>query len=171
MVPALAASRHDSALDPRRVATSVRRCSDDDLDVLATLRRAWSEENAGAVIDDDAFHPAFAQWWEAERRTRTFFVVEVDERAVGMANVKRYDRMPVAGRSSGGWWAYVGNVFVLAEHRNAGVGRVLMDELIAWAFAAGAEHVRLAPSPLSMPFYDRLGFAAGSVVELDPPTS
>jgi GNAT superfamily N-acetyltransferase len=153
------------------VATSVRRCSDDDVDVLAGLRRAWNEESAGSAIDDDGFPAAFAAWWEAERHTRTFFVVEVDDRAVGMANVKHYDRMPVAGRSSGGWWAYVGNVFVLAEHRNTGVGRLLMDEVIAWASAAGAEHLRLAPSPLSVPFYARLGFTPGSVVELDPPTS
>jgi GNAT superfamily N-acetyltransferase len=152
------------------VALSVRRCSDDDLGVLADLRRAWNEEAAGAAIADGLFQGAFAAWWEAERHTRTFFVVEVDDRAVGMANVKHYQRMPVAGRATGGWWAYVGNVFVLAEHRNAGVGRALMDELIAWAFAAGAAHVRLAPSPLSVPFYARLGFTPGSVVELDPPT-
>jgi GNAT superfamily N-acetyltransferase len=153
------------------VALSVRRCSDDDVDVLAALRRAWNEEATGDAIEDDSFLAAFSAWWEAERHTRTFFVVEVDGRPVGMANVKHYERMPVAGRSTGGWWAYVGNVFVLADHRNSGVGRALMDELIAWAFAAGAAHVRLVPSPLSVPFYARLGFTPGSVVELDPPTS
>jgi GNAT superfamily N-acetyltransferase len=108
---------------------------------------------------------------EEEQHSRTFFVAEVDELAVGMANVKRYDRMPIAGRPRGGWWGYVGNVFVLPDYRNTGVGGDLMDDLIAWAFAAGAEHLRLAPSPLSVPFYDRLGFAPGSDVELDPPTS
>jgi GNAT superfamily N-acetyltransferase len=153
------------------VAISVRRCNDDDVDVVAGLRRAWNEENAGAVIEDDGFHVAFAAWWELERHSRTFFVVEVDDLAVGMANVKRYDRRPMAGRSSSGWWGYVGNVFVLADHRNSGVGRALMDELIAWPCAAGAEHLRLAPSPLSVPFYDRLGFTPGAVVERDPPTS
>ena len=49
--------------------------------------------------------------------------------------VKRYERMPVAGRPGAGVWGYVGNVFVLAEHRNVGVGQVLMDSLIAWAGA------------------------------------
>jgi GNAT superfamily N-acetyltransferase len=153
------------------VVISVRRCSDDDVSVVADLRRAWNEENADAVVEVDGYRVAFAAWWNEERQSRTFFVVEVDAVAVGMANVKRYDRMPVAGRSTPGWWGYVGNVFVLAEYRNAGVGRALMDDLIGWAFGAGAEHLRLAPSPLSVPFYDRLGFTPGSVVQLDPPAS
>ena len=126
-------------------------------------------KSAGGPIDDAGFAGAFHDWWSLERQTRTFFLVEVGARPIGMANVKRYDRMPVAGRPSGGWWGYVGNVFVLAEHRNVGMGRVLMDELVRWASNAGAEHLRLAPSPPSQRFYERLGFRSGAVVEFDPP--
>jgi GNAT superfamily N-acetyltransferase len=149
----------------------VRIADDADVDTLTELRRVWNEENAGAAIDDEVFAGAFRDWWREERPTRTFFLVDVDGRCVGMANVKHYRRMPVAGRSSGGWWGYVGNVFVLAEHRNRGIGRVLMDEVIRWAAAVGAEHLRLAPSPLSKPFYARLGFEPGAVVERDPPSA
>jgi GNAT superfamily N-acetyltransferase len=153
------------------VGVSVRIAGDGDMAVVAALRRAWNEEDLGAAIEDGDFDAAFAAWWEAERATRTFFVVDVDGEAVGMANIKRYNRMPMAGRSSAGWWGYVGNVFVLPNHRNAGVGRALMDALVAWAGAAGMAHLRLAPSDASASFYRRLGFAAGSVVELDPPAS
>ena len=152
------------------MAISVRRAGDHDIRAIAALRRAWNEEDRGGVIDDPGFDDAFAAWWETERPTRTFFLVELDGVDVGMANVKHYERMPVAGRPSGGWWGYVGNVFVLPAHRDAGVGRALMEGLTAWAFAAGAEHLRLSPSPRSVSFYDRLGFVPGSVVELDPPT-
>jgi GNAT superfamily N-acetyltransferase len=148
---------------------AVRLAGEVDLAIVTALRRAWNEEQAGGPVDDPAFERGFAQWWDAERATRTFFLVELNGIAVGMANVKRYERMPVAGRASGGWWGYVGNVFVLAEHRNEGVGRALMDELIAWAGPAGMEHLRLSPSPLSQSFYRRLGFQPGAVVELDPP--
>jgi GNAT superfamily N-acetyltransferase len=147
----------------------VRLAIDGDLGALTRLRRAWTEENAGAPIDDAGFDAAFAAWCDAERATRTFFLVEVDGVAVGMANVKRYERMPVPGRPSGGCWGYVGNVFVQPEHRSDGVGAALMQALQAWAWSAGMEHLRLAPSPRSIPFYDRLGYEAGSVVELDPP--
>ncbi len=148
---------------------SIRIAGDGDVGVLAGLRRAWNEENAGGPIDDAGFEAVFDEWWAAERPSRTFFLVEVDGRPVGMANVKRYGRMPMAGRPSRGSWGYVGNVFVLAEHRNAGVGRTLMEELIAWAGRMRLDHLRLAPSPLSMSFYARLGFLPGAVVELDPP--
>jgi GNAT superfamily N-acetyltransferase len=152
------------------VRISVRIAGDDDVGVLVSLRRAWNEEVADAPIDDAGFERAFNEWWAAERTTRTFFLVEVDGSAVGMANVKRYSRMPVAGRAGGGQWGYVGNVFVLAEHRNAGVGRALMDDVIAWAGQTRMEHLRLAPSPLSKSFYALLGFLPGAVVELDPPS-
>jgi GNAT superfamily N-acetyltransferase len=147
----------------------VRVATGDDIDVVAWLRRRWTEENEGGPIDDPEFDERFRAWFAAEQPTRTFFVVEVDGRAVGIANVKRYERMPVPGRASAGWWGYVGNVFVLPELRDAGVGQRLMDELIRWAGDAGAEHLRLAPSPRSKSFYERLGFEPGAVVEFDPP--
>ena len=151
------------------MGVSVRVAGDDDVAALTALRRAWTEENAGAPIDDPEFDAAFAAWWAVEHATRAFFLVEVDGAAIGMANVKRYERMPVPGRPSG-FWGYVGNVFVLPEHRNAGVGAVLMNALAKWAWSEGMAHLRLAPSPLSVSFYDRLGYVPGSVVELDPPS-
>ena len=147
---------------------TVRVADDGDIDTLTRLRRLWTEENAGAPIDDPSFDDAFAAWIATERSTRTFFLVELDGLAVGMANVKRYDRMPVPGRPAG-CWGYVGNVFVLPSHRDAGIGAVLMRALEEWAWSAGMEHLRLAPSPRSGTFYARLGYTAGSVVELDPP--
>ena len=45
----------------------------------------------------------------------------------------------------------------------------LMHALEDWAWSEGMAHLRLAPSPLSATFYDRLGYVPGAVVELDPP--
>jgi len=137
--------------------------------MLVALRRAWNEESAGVAIDDPHFDAAFRVWWEAERTTRTFFLAVLDGHAVGMANVKQYDRMPVAGRASAGRWGYVGDVFVLPDHRNTGIGEALMEGIVEWAGKTGLVHLRLAASPLSVPFYERLGFVPGAVVELDPP--
>ena len=150
------------------MAVEVRVAGDDDVVHLATLRRRWNEERREAPIDDPGFEASFRRWWEAERATRTFFLAEVDGQPVGMANVKRYTRMPAAGMASAGEWGYVGNVFVLAEHRNARIGQILMERIVQWAGAHGLEHLRLAPSERSVPFYARLGFVPGAVVELDP---
>jgi len=97
-----------------------------------------------------------------------YFLVEIDGVAIGMAKVKRYQRMPTAGRRAR-CWGYVGSVFILEAHRNTGIGEALMNHVVAWASDEQLAHLRLAPSPLSMPFYPRLGFLPGAVVELDPP--
>ena len=149
----------------------VRAAEGDDVGVLAALRRRWNEERREGAIDDAEFEARFRAWWEAEAPTRTFFVAEMDGRPVGMANVKHYTRMPAAGMESAGQWGYVGNVFVLAEHRNVRIGQVLMEHISRWAGEQGFEHLRLAPSARSIPFYERLGFVPGAVVELDPPAS
>ena len=165
----MASAWPDGAGDPDAAEISIRVADDDDVAVIARLRRTWNEENAGGPVDDAGFETAFHAWWDAERPTRTFFVVEVAGDAVGMANVKQYDRMPVAGGANRLRWGYVGNVFVRAEYRNAGIGQALMGALIAWAEKADLDHLRLAPSPRSRSFYARLGFQPGAVVELDPP--
>ena len=145
----------------------IRIAGDDEVGTLAWLRRRWNEEARG-VADDPAFEDRFREWWEAEHDTRTFFLAELDGGPVGMANVKHYTRMPAAGMDSAGRWGYVGNVFVLAEHRDVGIGQALMAHIAEWARGEGFEHLRLAPSERSIPFYARLGFVPGAVVELDP---
>jgi GNAT superfamily N-acetyltransferase len=149
-----------------QVALSVRIASDVDVTALATLRRAWNEENLGGPIHDPHFNAAFSSWWKQERATRTFFLAEVDGLAIGMANVKRFRRMPTAGRPSS-HWGYVGNVFIREGDRNGGHGEALMHHIVTWALSEEFAHLRLAPSILSRRFYARLGFLAGEVVQLD----
>ena len=158
-----------SAVPEAPVAVSVRIADERDVDHLTSLRRRWNEEWHETSIDDAGFDARFRAWWVAERTTRTFFLAELDGAPVGMANVKRYTRMPAAGMASAGEWGYVGNVFVLAEQRNARIGQALMERIVDWAGDEGLEHLRLAPSERSIPFYARLGFVPGAVVELDPP--
>jgi GNAT superfamily N-acetyltransferase len=152
------------------MGASIRIATDDDRPALAALRHRWNEENAGAPIEDPGFDEAFTRWWDAERATRTFFIAEEDAEAIGMANVTHYERMPVAGDGDAGRWGYVGNVFVVPERRNGGIGQLLMDDILAWAARDGLAHLRLAPSPRSFSFYERLGYRTGAVVELDPPS-
>ena len=63
----------------------VRVAGDGDVDSLLALRRAWAEENDGPV-DDDGFDARFTAWVAEESPSRTFFLAEVDGKAVGMAN-------------------------------------------------------------------------------------
>ena len=146
----------------------IRVAGDGDVPTLVALRRSWNEEDAGGAVDDPDFEARLRSWLAAEGDTRTYFLVEVDGEPIGMANVKRYVRMPAVGRPDAGHWGYVGNVFVRADRRDAGVGRALMETLIEWCRAHGYERLRLAPSERARPFYTRLGFVPGQVIQLDP---
>lgn len=57
-----------------------------------------------------------------------------------------------------GPWGYVTGVFTRPEARNAGVGRRLLDHVIAWAKARPLHLLLLWPSERSVPFYRRAGF-------------
>ena len=150
------------------MSVSVRVAGERDTGTLVALRRAWNEEDSGGPADDPELAARFETWLAAEGGTRTFFIVEVDGEPVGMANVKRYVRMPVAGREDAGHWGYIGNVYVHADHRDAGVGRALMAALVDWCREHRYERLRLAPTERARPFYTRLGFVPGQVIQLNP---
>ena len=76
-----------------------------------------------------------------------------------MMNLAVFERMPRPGRDAG-TWGYLANAFVLEPYRNQGIGRLLLDALLAHAEAEGYVRVVLRPSERSMRFYRRAGFTA-----------
>ena len=144
----------------------IRRAGRDDLPALIDLRRrAGAEKGAG---DDDGFAERFGAWFEVEDPRRRFWLAEHDGDAIGMVNLLTFERMPTPGRDAGRW-GYLGNMFVLPEHRNGGVGRLLLDAVVAHADAAGLVRVVLSPSERSIPFYRRAGFGdAGELLVRRP---
>ncbi|USX48376.1 GNAT family N-acetyltransferase [Lentzea sp. HUAS12] len=146
---------------PRTV--SIRQADEHDAAVLAALRRAWSEEQAGHPLDDEDFEEHFAQWYAVEASRRATFVAELSGEAVGMMNFALFERMPRPGRPAGRW-AYIGNAFVLAAHRNRGVGTMLLDAAVAHARERGCVRIVLSPSERSVSFYERAGFGPATML-------
>ena len=105
-------------------------------------------------------------WLQAEASHRTFWLAEDDE-PIGMANLLTFERMPAPGGDAGRW-GYLGNMFVVPERRDAGVGRALLEALVAHADAAGLERIVLSPSERSVPFYRRAGFGDADSLLLRP---
>lgn len=138
-----------------------------DVDEVARLRRAWAEEQAGAVLPDPGFEESLAGWFRREHGQRVTWLAEEDgpaapgQRAVGMLNMLVFTRMPRPADARGHRrtrWGYVANVFVAAEARNAGVGRLLVDACVAHADQQRFARLVLSPSERSVPFYARAGF-------------
>ena len=144
-----------------RIATAA------DVDVVAALRRAWAAEESGPVNDEGAFELGFADWYAAEAGRRTTWLAATGEEPVGMLNLVEFRRMPRPGRPRSGW-GYVSNLFVLAEHRNGGLGRALLDAAIDAAKQREYARLVLSPSVRAVPLYERAGFARADELMLLP---
>ncbi|HEY7048023.1 MAG TPA: GNAT family N-acetyltransferase [Jatrophihabitantaceae bacterium] len=135
---------------------TVRPATDDDADMLAALRRAWVEEDAGPV-DDPGYAQAFVDWYDREGDRRLAWIGFVDGAPVGMLSMLEYRRMPLPGRLDSRW-GYISNVFVLGRHRNHGLGRELLDAALTAARERHYVRLVLSPSERAIPFYGRAGF-------------
>lgn len=145
----------------------IREATDADAAAICELRHAWTEEDAGAPIDDDAFAAAFEEWWAVEGSHRRFWLAELDGGAVGMVSLVSMRRMPQPGRAPSAW-GYVQHMYVRAEHRNDGVGGALLRTAIEAARTAGWWHLLLHPTQRAVPFYERHGFRPADFVHALP---
>lgn len=134
----------------------IRRADAADVDALTNLRRQWTEERRGTG-PDPSFADRFRAWFATEAHQRTFWMAVHEDQAVGMTNLLTFQRMPGPGIDAGRW-GYLGNMYVAPEHRDAGVGRQLLDAVVAHADAQGLERIVLSPSERSVAFYRRAGF-------------
>jgi len=139
----------------------IRRAMMTDAAVLARLRRHWRVERHGTPLDADPdFEQRFGDWLaEQLGRGSVGWLAYVGSEPVGMLLMFVHERMPEPDRDAGRW-GYVGNVFVLPRHRDAGVGRMLLDAALEHADAQRFARVLLNPSLRSVPFYERAGFSS-----------
>jgi GNAT superfamily N-acetyltransferase len=140
------------------LSDEIRIATWDDRAAVASLRRAWTEEQAGAPVEDDAFTARFEEWLEREQHQRVTWLGHVGGAPVGMLNLLVFTRMPRPGQQRNSRWGYLANFFVRPEHRNGGLGSRMLAACTAYADDHGFVRVVLSPSERSVPFYARGGF-------------
>jgi GNAT superfamily N-acetyltransferase len=124
----------------------------DDVAAIADLRSLST-----GVRSDSGFEQRLSEWLVGEGERRTTWLAWVGARAVGMASVFEYRRMPRPGR----WdsrWGYLSNMFVSEEFRNQGVGSTLLAAIIEAAEKRAYARLLLSPSEEAVRFYQRAGF-------------
>jgi GNAT superfamily N-acetyltransferase len=136
--------------------TVIRIAATADGPAIAALRRTWTAEDHGET-EDEGFQARFLDWYERESARRITWLAEVSGEPVAMMNLAIFERMPRPGRNAG-TWGYLANAFVLGPYRNQGIGRLLLNALLAHADAHGYVRVVLRPSERAIPFYLRAGF-------------
>jgi GNAT superfamily N-acetyltransferase len=148
--------------DERGAAARVRRAEAQDVAALARLRWGWrTSERDERGLSQVEFGTAFARWWSGRRATHAAFIAELGGVTVGMAWLAVFDRIPQPRRLE----RLAGNVqsvFVLDEFRNQGIGRALVEAVIAEARSRDVGYLIVHPSERAYPLYERLGFAETS---------
>jgi GNAT superfamily N-acetyltransferase len=136
---------------------TVRRGTVDDAPALAQLRWQWEVDEHGATPDVDraAYLDQFTRWVLDHRATHLSFVAEVDGALAGMAWLMLGDRVPAATRMHRRF-GDVQSVYVVPEHRNAGIGANLMAAVLREA--GGMEFVTVHSSERALTMYRRAGF-------------
>lgn len=117
----------------------------------------------------------YVEWIEADlssepRDGALALVAEVDREVVGHLEARTLEPIDSAGwqsvRNLGQRRVFVDALAVAAAHRRTGAGRALMAATEDWARRQGAAVVLLdtwAGSPLSVPFYESLGYARRAI--------
>jgi GNAT superfamily N-acetyltransferase len=152
---------------PHKESAIARQAGVSDAGDLARLRWIWRAVERNETGDPDRFGVDFGDWMAKHHETHLPFMVEVDGAAVGMAWLAVIERIP----GPENWTRLSGaiqSVYVLAEHRNCGLGSILLRELIQGARHKGLDYLSVHPSPRSFPFYRRLDFRGeGSLLFLE----
>jgi GNAT superfamily N-acetyltransferase len=136
---------------------------------LAQLRRSWTTELAAAV-EDPRFAATFAAWLERQQGHRTFWIADDEGHPVGMVNLLTIERMPRPGLPTS-QWGYLGNLYVLPDHRLTGVGTQLVTALLATAAQRGLGRVLVHPNEGSLPFWRRTAFVGASDLLVHEPSA
>ncbi|WP_203928773.1 GNAT family N-acetyltransferase [Virgisporangium ochraceum] len=136
---------------------TVRRGTAEDAPALARLRWQWEVDEHGATpdLDEATYLENFTRWAAAHRATHVPFVAEVDGVPAGMAWLMVSDRVPAATRMHRRF-GDVQSVYVVPEHRNAGIGAKLMAAVLREA--GGLEFVTVHSSARAISMYRRAGF-------------
>lgn len=90
------------------------------------------------------------------------FVLRVEGKVAGMANA-----LITVSTAQGTRVLLLEDVIVSAKYRGAGLGRALVEQVLAWATAQGMTRVTLLAdqdNASALAFYDRLGFENSAMV-------
>lgn len=95
------------------------------------------------------------------------FVLRVDGQVAGMANA-----LVTVSTAEGGRVLLLEDVIVRSEHRGGGLGRQLVEHVLAWAHEQGMTRVTLLAdrdNHAALDFYRRLGFEHSNMLVLRKP--
>lgn len=144
--------------EPVRIRPATR----DDAPILARLRYRFRIEHGGEPIEtEEAFVGRCAGWMADRLGTGPRWRCWAAEQAAGIVGnlwLQLMEKLPNPV-SEPEHHAYITNVYVLPDWRNAGVGALLLEAALDWCRNSEIDAVFLWPSDRSRSFYMRHGFS------------
>jgi GNAT superfamily N-acetyltransferase len=136
----------------------VRVAGADDMGQLAGLLARFGEPGRPAGAEP-AFAADLLRWWEDHQASHVPFLAVLPSGAsVGMAWLAIAARVPRPGGPSR-ICGDVQSVYVVPEHRSAGIGAALIAAVARHADELGLEHVTVHANQQARSLYQRAGFA------------
>jgi GNAT superfamily N-acetyltransferase len=132
----------------------------DDVPELARLRwELYAEQNGDHAEPFEAYVERFARFAGSALASEDWraWVARTDDGLVGAMWLHTVHRVPVPGMRDGPI-GYLTNVYVVPEHRNAGLGAQMLDRVDAWCRQRRFSLVIVWPTERSRSFYRRGGF-------------
>ena len=135
----------------------IRKASLEDAPLLCkTRKQQLIDEGIKPDCDIDAeLKTFFEKWLKSDDFIQ--LIAEEDGVLLSTAAVIYYD-LPPSYTNKIGIRGYVTNVYTSPEHRNKGLAKTLLKELLADAKKRGIKKLWLGASKLGRPLYEKLGF-------------
>jgi GNAT superfamily N-acetyltransferase len=147
----------------------IRQATTTDIADLALLLwlDTWEDEPTRQSID--SFGAELTPWWAAHQDSHFAFIARLSPAGIaGMAWVALVPRVPRPGATSR-LSADIQSVFVMPQHRGAGIGSALVEAASAHATNLGALRVTVHSGRKAVPVYERLGFESSRRLLQRPP--
>lgn len=134
---------------------SLRQATAADAKLVARLQEDMDRELGAS--DEPGFVERFTEVWLRYLDHRPTWIAERDGEAIGVLVLVVVDKLPRPGRDQGRW-AHVSLVFVTKNERGAGVGTLLLQEMLSWAAGNHVDRIQLNANANSARLYERIGF-------------
>jgi len=142
----------------------IRTATAADARSVAKLRLAWADERSDVSESVESYAAALATWIASHEADVVGKLAQRDDGTiVGMGWLAIVDRLPVPARHdrrSGD----IQSVFVLPEERSTGLGRRLIESLVAEGRARGLDRIVLHSSVEGADFYRHLGWTGSELL-------
>lgn len=149
---------------------TLREATAADVGVLAYQRRAmFVATGLLAPADADELEEAVRRYIGQAMAAGTFYawVVEEDGTAVAGGGIQLRTLMPRPGYVRGEPEALIVSMWTEPAHRRRGLGRRVIEAMLAWARARGIRRLTLHASQDGRPLYELVGFAPTNEMRLE----